>query len=282
MALLRIAGIRIVTILHNTLWPRGFPQTRWTRRLAVRMDGLFFRYVSSATIGVSPECIRQLEKITNGRAKNLYQMRCQYRPHLFAEIPAPAFPQQHPFRIMFSGRIMRSKGVFDVLEMARKVEALVPGRVRWELCGSGPDLDKLRRQREVMGLEEIVTIRGWTSPGELREILGQCHLSIVPTRGEFAEGMAMTAVEAVLSGRPVLTSQVVPALDVLRPACIEARTDDIDSYVKEIVKLIDDPNQYRILCEACPDLQSQFYDGNQGKRAVLKSIVSQLYLASTE
>jgi glycosyltransferase involved in cell wall biosynthesis len=102
------------------------------------------------------------------------------------------------------------------------------------------------------------------------------HVTIVPTRSNFAEGFAMTAAEAILSGRPVITSSVVPALEILRPACVEARTDDVDSYVEQILKLINDPHWYQTLCQACPSLQRQFYDGTQGKQAVLKDLFSRI------
>ena len=103
------------------------------------------------------------------------------------------------------------------------------------------------------GLEPVVAVRGWTSPQDLRDVLAQSHASIVPTQSSFAEGMAKTAIEAILSGRPVITNRVVPALEVLRPACVEARTDDVDSYVEAILRLINNPNYYRRLCEACPE-----------------------------
>ena len=87
----------------------------------------------------------------------------------------------------------------------------------------------------------------------------------------------MTAAEAVLAGRPVITNSVVPALEVLKPACIEARTDDVDSYVSSILRLIDDPDQYENICKACRDLQEQFYDREQGLAAVLTKILNPNY-----
>jgi hypothetical protein len=86
----------------------------------------------------------------------------------------------------------------------------------------------------------------------------------------------MTAAEAILAGRPVITNPVVPALEVLRSACIEARTNDIDSYVAAILGLIDDPSQYRALCDACPALRDQFYDRQQGLTAILKKAAKRL------
>ena len=254
MSLFRLAGIQVVTVLHNTLWPRGFPPARPVGRLIARLDSLFFRWASTATIGVSPECIRQVRQLTRGRQGRLYQFRAQFHPEYFESIPVPPAPDQRPFRIMYVGRIERYKGVFDILEMAQKIEALAPGRVRWEVCGSGPDLEELRRQQLAMGLESIVLIRGWVSLQDMRDVFGRSHMSIVPTRSGFSEGLAMTAAEAILAGRPVITNPIVPALEVLRPACIEARSEDVDSYVEGILKLIDDPDQYRLLCDACPNL----------------------------
>jgi glycosyltransferase involved in cell wall biosynthesis len=123
-----------------------------------------------------------------------------------------------------------------------------------------------------MGLDSVVTLHGWVRPEMQHDLRARSHVVIVPTRSNFAEGFAMTAAEAILSGRPVITNRVVPALEVLRPACVEAQTDDVDSYVEQILRLVNDPERYRILCEACPPLQRQFYDGTQGKRAVLRSL----------
>ena len=84
----------------------------------------------------------------------------------------------------------------------------------------------------------------------------------------------MTAAEAILAGRPVITNPVVPAFEVLRPACIEARTNNIESYVDAILKLIDDPARYRVLCDACPALKEQFYDRARGLTEVLKKVIT--------
>jgi glycogen synthase len=272
MSLFRIMGIRVVAVLHNTLWPRGFPPTRRVARLIARLDSLFFRWVPTGTIGVSPECVRQVELLTQGRHKPLYQIRAQFHAEYFDSIPPP--PQcLHPFRIMYIGRVNRIKGVFDILQIAQKLEARAPGRIRWELCGSGPDLEELRRRHQYMHLDGVVRICGWTSLPDLRDVYARSHVSIVPTRSDFSEGLAMTAAEAILAGRPVITNPVVPALEVLRPACIAARTNDVDSYVDAIIELIDNPSLYRVLCKACPELRKQFYDPEQGFTAILMQVI---------
>jgi glycogen synthase len=273
LGLLRLTGIKIVTVLHNTLWPAGFPPTRLTARAIAKFDSFYFRWASAITIGVSPECLRQVDRLTNRRHKDVYQIRAQFLPKYFQTIPPAPSHSKKPFRVMYIGRIIRMKGVFDILEMARKIESRAPGRVCWEICGKGPDLDELKRQQLGLALEDIVTIRGWIPLPDLQDVYARSHISIVPTRNNYAEGLAMTAAEAILAGRPVITNSVVPALEVLRPACVEAQTNDVDSYVAAILKLLDDSAQYQSLCDACDALRYQFYDREQGLTAVLKKAI---------
>lgn len=274
LGLFRLAGIKTIIVLHNTLWPTRFPPVRSVQRMIAKLDSLYFRWLPIGTIGVSPECLRQVEQLTKGKHTPLYQIRAQFRRGYFQSIPPSPPHDRLPFRIMYIGRIIRYKGVFDILEMAKRIEDLAPGRVRWEMCGAGPDLEELRRLQDEMNLEQVVFIRGWTSLEDLQDVYARSHVSIVPTRSNYREGLAMTAAEAVLAGRPIITNPVVPAFEVLRPACVEAKTNDVDSYVKAILRLVDDENQYRRLCKACPDLQEQFYDSDQGLSAILRTILS--------
>ena len=83
----------------------------------------------------------------------------------------------------------------------------------------------------------------------------------------------MTAAEAALAGRPVITSPVVPALEVLRPACSEAVTDDPESYVTAIRRLLDDAALYERLRAACPAAAAPFLDRSLGLAAVLDRVL---------
>jgi glycosyltransferase involved in cell wall biosynthesis len=273
LSIFKLAGIKIVVILHNTLWPTGFAPTAGIARVIATLDSLFFRWIPVGIIGVSPECIRQVEQLTSGKHRPIYQIRAQFRREYFQAIPRSRSLNQQPFRILYMGRIIRYKGVFDILDMAKRIEAQRSGQVHWEIHGDGPDSEQLARLQAEMGLRHVVSIYGWTPAESAQEAYARSHVSIVPTRSNFCEGLTMAAIESVLAGRPVITSPVNPALEVLRPACVEARTDDVDSYVQAILGLIDDPNGYGTLCKACPQIQEQFYDPDKGLNAALKTIL---------
>ena len=273
MSLFRFAGMQVVPVLHNTLWPSGWPPSKLTKRVVTLLNAYFFRFAATSVIAVSPECLRQIHQITGGKHCPFYEIRPQFRRGLFETIPAAPPHGQQPFRIVFAGRIVENKGVFDLLDIAKTVQERAPDRVAWEICGAGPDLDELRKRQRAMGLETIVTIHGWTAPNELRQVIARSHLSIVPTRSNFAEGMAMTVIEAILAGRPVITSPVVPALEVLKSACVEARTNDVDSYVLAVLNVLRDGNYYLDLCDSCPSLAEQFYDRRLGFGAILHKVI---------
>lgn len=274
MSLFRLFGIRVIPIMHNTLWPAGYPPTSTISRSLLFLDSLFFRWVATATLAVSPECARQVEQITRGKHGPICKFTIQFVQQSFEPKTQPPPFDKQPFRLLYSGRIIRNKGVFDLLDIMQRVDAKASGRTRLDICGTGPDLESLKIECARRGLENIVSIRGWTSPADLRSLLVVSHASIVPTRSDFAEGMAMTAIEAILSGRPVITSPVVPALEVLQPACLAARTNDVKSYVNAVIELIEKPALYENLSKSCELLQAEFYDRSQSSGAVLMRAIA--------
>jgi glycosyltransferase involved in cell wall biosynthesis len=203
------------------------------------------------------------------------EIRAQFLPERFAQIgPPPAFLGTI-LRIMFIGRVNRIKGVLDILEIARRLEQTRPGRVHWEICGTGPDFDEMKSLRDGLGLTNV-DLLGWVSMETLQQVYNRNHISIIPTRSDFAEGLAMTAAEAILAKRPIITNPTVPAFELLEPAALAVRTNDVQSYVTLIERLLDHPETYKTLCDHCVPLQAQFYDRAHGLTHVLERAISQI------
>ncbi len=164
MSLFRLAGIQVVPFLHNTLWPCGFRPTGLIQRLIMQLDSWFFRWSAAGAIGVSPECTRQVDQLTQGRHCALHEIRAQYCPDSFANVMPPPPFESRPFRILFLGRIDTTKGATDILQIARKIEDRAPDRVHWDICGTGPSYNELRQQYFLMNLETVVSLHGWALP----------------------------------------------------------------------------------------------------------------------
>lgn len=252
MAALRRDGATIVPVFHNTLYrPRG-PSP--LQRLEAPLTRRFLK--GTTPIHVSPACKRQ---VGHG-----IEIRAQFKREQFERVAPACFAT--PFNVLFVGRVNAIKGVFDIVEAAR----LCGDEVTWTICGSGPDIDRMRQESQGLPID----VRGWTTNEELNEARSRCQAVIVPTTFDFEEGMAMTAVEAILSGRPLITNWVVPALKVLRPACVEAEPENPRSIADAVLSLARDHQRWRTLVDACPSLEEPFYDPRRGLTAALAEILT--------
>ncbi|CAG7855866.1 hypothetical protein MCAMS1_00153 [biofilm metagenome] len=271
---LKLFGIHIVAHLHNGFWPTGHYPTGAIKNLLLKLDAWFFRHIAALTLCISPEIQRQVIKISGTPKGPVYVFRGQYSRKHFASPPQPKPHQQKPFHIVFSGRIERNKGVFDILEIA---DQLRNDEITFEICGDGSALEALKQEHHNRKLEKQVIITGNLERPQLVEAYNRAHAIIVPTRTDFAEGFAKVAAEAILLNRPAICSDVVPAIEVLDGAVVKVTAEDIASYVSAIRYLMSDKKHYDSLCQSCINLREQFLDGKQG----LASILNQSELFNT-
>mgnify|MGYP003585077884 CR=1 FL=1 len=276
LSLFRLAGIKVVPILHNTLWAEGFRPTGKLARLVMALDRLFWRRGPAFVLAVSSAIERQLRCTAGAVAYPIRPIRAQFVRDYFASITPPIRLADEPFQMMFVGRLVREKGVFDIVDMARLIERDHPGLVRWTLCGGGPDLEAVRESVAAAGLTAAVDVRGRVEPADLRRLYPRIHACIVPTRSSFPEGLAMTAVEDVLERRPVVTNKVVPALELVRSAAMEAEPDNAASHAQAVIALATDEALYARLQAATLTEGEAFYDRAQGLAAVLEQSLGEI------
>jgi glycosyltransferase involved in cell wall biosynthesis len=275
LGLLKPFGIRVVGNLHNVPWPSGFPPNKWVQRLILQSDALFWRRFADAVLCVSPECERQVRQLAGRFEAPAVQYRAQYRYADFSGIPkVPGF--NPPLGVMFAGRIEPCKGVFDLLEIVRIVQREAPGKFFFHVCGAGATLQALEATIDRECLTEVIRTYGKLARPALIDVYARCHLVIVPTRSDFCEGMPQVCAEAVLSGRPIVTSRLSNALDVLPGAILEAVPDDPPSYAELLLALLRDPARYWELCEGCSRVARQFCDATQGLTAGLEAALRRL------
>ncbi len=270
LSLLSLMGIPVIAVLHNSLWPMGIPPQRKLSRFFLSLDGWFFRRIASATVCVSPECERQVRAVAKTLKGPVLQCRAQYRTGFLSRVEPVADSLARPFRVLFLGRVEESKGVFLILSIAERLEAEYPGQFVWKIVGSGTDSGRLADQIQQRNLRRIVEAPGRMSDERSAlETFGWAHVLIVPTTRHFAEGMAMSAIEGILAGRPVVMSSVVPAAEVCGEAAVVAATDDVESFAQKLLGLAMDAQWFGRSQRATAAAQAQFYDRTFGLGNVL-------------
>lgn len=245
---------------HSLLWPKFGPVSRAWRSLLVFEKFLVLRRCKIA-VATSHDIGRQLHRMTD--AQVIYHLPT-YSPQQFDGVDPPSWSS--PFRVIFVSRIAVKKGAFDVLEMARRLPD-----IQFDICGTGNALEAARAAAPAN-----VMFHGFCDQLKMRELMSRAHAALVATHSELGAGFEMTCAEAILYGRPLVASAVCPALEYLRPASIEARPDDVDSYVDAISRLASDRDLYERKCAACEPLKAQFFDNRNSWLTAMKTALARL------
>lgn len=273
---LRWRGTAIVVSLHCTLWPKFGHAPRswaWFRWLNAR---LVFRRAAAIQC-VSSDIRDQVVTTVPEIADRVTVFRPTYAAGQFDGIRAADFGSRNPFRILFVGRVEANKGPFDLLAAASKLRAHADmPRFRIDFCGEGSDLARLRAAVIDLGLVDQCFVHGVCDADRVRAFYGDSHIVVVPTRSDFEEGYNKVCAEAILAGRPVVTSAACPALADIRQAAVEAQVDNVDSYAEAIFRLATEESLYLAKVAAARIASSQYYDSRASYAARLKMTLSRL------
>lgn len=269
--LLRLFRIRVVLALHCVLWPK-YIRPGLAQRLINRLDSSLFARGCFAIMSLSSDITEQVIAMTKTGGAPIISFLPLYRPAFFSHISPPTC-QREPFRVLYAGRIERDKGVFDLLAIAKRITIGGCGDVAFDVCGSGSAMQDLAREAKSAGLEPIFSCHGHCDQSTMRAMYDRSHIVVVPTTTAFLEGFNKVVAEAVLAGRPVVTSAVCPSLCYVREAVVEVRPDSIEEYADAILRLRNDPRLYVQKQRACLSYQEQFYDPEHSWGAALRRVL---------
>jgi len=276
LSLLARLGVKVIPSLHCVLWRKYIPQ-RTVEKVLLKLGRNLFANQCTAILTASDEISEQLTQLTEVQHLPLVPFLPTYRRTEFVGIGDPD-ENRSPFRVLFAGRIEPDKGVFDLLEIAKRFAAEGRQDISFDLCGSGSVLESLCLAAKQAGVDSSFVCHGHCNKPQMREMFNRTHAVIVPTKTDFVEGFNQVVVEGVLSGRPVVTSAVCPALSYVQDAVVEVPPNDIQEYGNALLKLCDDPTFYEEKRQSCLTLQEQFYDNSRSWGTRLKSILAPILM----
>jgi len=267
------ASMKLIPSLHCTLWPESRKASPVQKLLSLLNRNLF-RNKAEAILCISEDVRRQLLEITGGKTAQVYPFIPHYRKETFENIPPP--PASKPFNLLYAGRMETAKGIYDLLDIAGLLRESGNAGIVLHLCGTGPEDDNIRNALRQQGLGQFMQFHGYCARPEMLRHIEQSHAFIVPTRTSFEEGFNKVVAEAILAGRPVITSSVCPALEYVRDAVIEVPPDAAAAYFEAVVRLASSPQLYEQKQQACAQLGKQFCDPERSWGAALLNITKHL------
>ncbi|MFL2061004.1 glycosyltransferase family 4 protein [Marinilactibacillus psychrotolerans] len=118
-------------------------------------------------------------------------------------------------QFLYIGRIMKDKGIFELLEAARLIKSKYPD-VKFKVIGHGnlkEDINRVKKANE----EGVIEYLGKQS--DVRPHIRSSHAIILPS---YHEGMANVLLESAATSRPIIASRV--------PGCQETFDENITGF----------------------------------------------------
>ena len=164
----------------------------------------------------------------------------------FRAVPdsAPATDRRHvPLRVIFTGALVKSKGVCTIIEVANHFPD-----ARFQLVGHCSDelrASFMRRIRE-LNLEDRVHLIGPVANSEILRMLSENDVFLFPSRFKY-EALPYSVAEAMAVGLPVAASNVgaIPEMIDVPQGGWLADPADVGAYVNMLARLRDDPDLMR-------------------------------------
>ncbi|NLC67988.1 MAG: glycosyltransferase family 4 protein [Clostridiaceae bacterium] len=157
--------------------------------------------------------------------------------HCFEEYP----DDDDEIKFLFIGRIMKDKGINELLDTATRIKAKYPN-VHFDLVGDCEEnyIEKLKELQE----KGIITYHG--RQDNVHSFIKNSHATILPS---YHEGTANVLLESASTGRPVLASRVPGCQDTFDEGVsgLGFEVKNVDSLVETIVKFIELPYEKKKL-----------------------------------
>lgn len=147
-------------------------------------------------------------------------------------------PEKKVYDGIFVGRISRDKGIFDLVQIWRRVTARKP-ESKLVVVGQGPDLLKLEDLIEDNNMSTNMILTGSCRNAELYALLKASKVFLFPSR---FEGWGLAVGEALGAGLPVVCYDI-PALREVFGECRSVfftRVGDVERFAQTIVKIFEE------------------------------------------
>ncbi|MFT4412591.1 glycosyltransferase family 4 protein [Fredinandcohnia humi] len=173
--------------------------------------------------------------IANGRARLVPGSGVNLEHHRFEAYPE----EREKYKFLFIGRMMKSKGIDELLQAATVVKEIYPN-TQFDLIG-GCEEDYHKQLSELSQLG-VITYHG--QQNDVRSFIQKAHATILPS---YHEGTANVLLESASAGRVVLASRIPGCQETFDEAVsgFGFKVKNVDSLVEAIIKFINLPYEQK-------------------------------------
>jgi glycosyltransferase involved in cell wall biosynthesis len=142
-------------------------------------------------------------------------------------------------RLIFLSRLVREKGVYELLEAFEVISRRFPG-TELIIAGDGPELEEMRTWVEHQHLSDRVRFKGYLRGTQKAKALINADIFVFPTY--YPEGCPISLLEAMAAGLAVITTPVGGIPDVFIHGQNGILLDNVtpNNIAEAVEKLLDD------------------------------------------
>ena len=122
-------------------------------------------------------------------------------------------PESETLKVVFTARMVKEKGIIEVIEAAEKLRKDYEGKVEFWLCG------RLAVNTDAISREELEArcdgkyIKWLNFQKDIKSILERCHIMAFPSC--YREGVPKSLIDVCAVGRPIVTTNSIGCKDVV-------------------------------------------------------------------
>ena len=172
----------------------------------------------------------QLQKIGIDKNKMV-----NYKHWLDSKIYYPVNKDYSQLSILFVGRIIKMKGIFRLLEAAKKLPS-----VKFTIIGDGPDFKLLQQKSKN---QKNFLLLGKKKSSEIIPYYQNNHLTIIPSIA--AEAQPLVVMESLMCGTPLITTNLGSIVEMYPDTVGFKISPTIKNIIKTITSLINHPDKIK-------------------------------------
>ncbi|MFC4455913.1 glycosyltransferase family 4 protein [Deinococcus sonorensis] len=245
--------VQTMRTVHNTsMWPKW----RWVGKFVEERSGQMWAPACSAASLEALQVMREdygLPRIDDAHCGVILNG---------VAVPPPAAPAdlhdpKRPVRLLFAGRMEPQKGVDLLPAIVERASQLTYRAVELDVHGSGSLWPQLLDWVKGRAPTTPWNVRIGPPMAGLSSRLGHYDAVLMPSR---FEGLALTAIETLISGVPLVPSRINGLQELLPDDYpLFARSEDIEDYAQALARLVEAPERYRRVAQAIqPEIAAKY------------------------
>jgi len=165
---------------------------------------------------------------------------------------SPEWLGSDPLVILFAGRLVPEKGIYELLEAAQPLCQQPKNSLRLLYVGSGRERESLEEEIRRRRLSEWVRVVSRRPYSEMPAWLARADVVVLPSmpREGWREQFGMIAIEALAAGRAVIASRTPGMEEMLGDSALLVEAGDVDALSRALDSLARSPERRRQLARS--------------------------------